>query len=86
MRRRRHRRRRHNFWKDHAGLHRRAARKGWARHRRRYSHRRKHRVHGKRYIRFRGHRVSWKGLVKKLGVMGAKRRWHKARKIGGRRR
>lgn len=43
-----------------------------------------------RFVRFRGRRRSWRGLVKILGVRGAKKVWHKkkviARNRGGRKR
>jgi hypothetical protein len=83
MRRIRRRRRAKNVWKKHPRLHRKAALKGWRRHKK---HGRKARKStGKRYIRYKGHKVSWMGLVKKLGVLGAKRKWRKSHKIGGKR-
>lgn len=38
---------------------------------------------GKKFIRMGGKKVSWRGLVKKFGVRGAKKKWRKAKKIGG---
>jgi hypothetical protein len=58
-------------------------------------HRRRHRkggrrrhaakLRGRKYIRLGGKRQSWKGLVKKHGVKGAKRIWRKHPKHYGRR-
>jgi len=56
----------------------------------RHKRRRKHRVHHRRtkvcylrkkVIRYHNKRIGWMGLVKRLGVKGAKRAWRKARKM-----
>lgn len=44
---------------------------------------RRRKSRGKRFIRFGGKKVSWRGLVKRFGVKGAKSKWRKAKKIGG---
>jgi hypothetical protein len=87
MRRTRHRRRSKNYWKGHPRLHRRAALKGWRKRARKHHKRsrRKYAKTGKKYIRMGGHKISWKGLVKRKGVLGAKKIWRKHRKIVGKR-
>jgi len=57
------------------------------RRRRRKGGRRKHaaRLRGRKYIRLGGRRQSWRGLVKKHGVRGAKTIWRKHPKHYGRR-
>jgi hypothetical protein len=79
------RRRSKNSWKGHKAAHRRAALKGWRKRSRSRSRkgRKKYAKSGKKYIKMGGKRISWKGLVRRKGVMGAKKIWRSHRKIGG---
>jgi hypothetical protein len=72
--RRRRRRRARNYWKGNKRGHRRAARKGWAKRRKKV---------GKKFIRYKGKRTSWKGLVRKLGVKKASSTWRRSKKLCG---
>lgn len=88
---RRYRRRRRNSWRGDKAGHARAARLGW-RHRkhRRYGKRRgrkRSRLHsGKKFVRVGGRRLSWRGLVKRFGVKGAKKLYRKRGRASNRRR
>ena len=85
------RRRRRNSWRGDKAGHARAARLGW-RHRRHHKYgkrggsRRHSRRAGKKFVRVGGRRLSWRGLVKRFGVKGAKKLYHKRGRASNRRR
>jgi len=70
------RKRRYNSWKGHRAAHARAARKGWRKRKNRGGKRRAGRKSSRRRCPSRGRKGSWKRLVKKYGVKGAKKHYH----------